>query len=117
MLFMGELNKENTNQEDTLISAGISRGYFTLVEGVYAPGILKAVFLAGGAGSGKSAVAKELFDVPPHSRTMSNLGLKVINSDREFEHLLKKGGYSLNLAKIPDDLFDFLTASYVQYKL
>lgn len=97
-------------QEETLITAGLRKGYFTLVEGVYDPGILKAVFLAGGPGSGKSAVAKELFDMPPEAKTMSNLGLKVINSDREFEHLLKNAGYSLNLAKMPDDLFDYLTS-------
>ena len=97
-------------QEETLISAGLRKGYFTLVEGVYDPGILKAVFLAGGPGSGKSAVAKELFDMPPEAKTMSNLGLKVINSDREFEHLLKKAGHSLDLAKMPDDLFDFVTS-------
>lgn len=107
---MGKLKKENTSQEDTLISAGLRRGYFTLVEGVYDPGILKAVFLAGGPGSGKSAVAAELFDVPPHSRTMSGLGLKVINSDREFEHLLKGAGYSLDLTKMSDDMFDFVTS-------
>ena len=39
-------------QEETLISAGLRKGYFTLVEGVYDPGILKAVGLAGGPGSG-----------------------------------------------------------------
>jgi predicted kinase len=97
-------------QEETLIKAGLRKGYFTLVEGVYDPGILKAVFLAGGPGSGKSAIAKELFNMPPEAKTMSNLGLKVINSDQEFEHLLKKAGYSLNLAKMPDDLFDFVTS-------
>lgn len=110
MLFMGKLKKENTSQEDTLISVGIEKGYFSLVEGVYDPGILKAVFLAGGPGSGKSAVAKELFDVPPGGRTMSMLGLKIINSDQEFEHLLKKAGYSLDLAKMSDDMFDFVTS-------
>ena len=107
---MSEIEKNDTVQEETLITAGLRSGYFNLVEGVYDPGILKAVFLAGGAGSGKSAVAKELFDVPPEARTMSNLGLKVINSDQEFEYLLKKAGYDLNLAKMTDDMFDLVTS-------
>ena len=33
-------------------------------EGVYDPGILKAFFMAGGPGSGKSHVATEIFDFP-----------------------------------------------------
>jgi len=107
---MSKTENNNVPQEDTLIKTGLRSGYFNLVEGVYDPGILKAVFLAGGPGSGKSAVAMELFDVPPHSRTMSNLGLKVINSDREFEHLLVKGGHGLNLDKMPDDLYDKITS-------
>ena len=35
-----------------------------LNEGVYDKGILKAVFMAGGPGSGKSFVAKQLFGIP-----------------------------------------------------
>jgi hypothetical protein len=35
-----------------------------LNEGVYDPGILKAFFMAGGPGSGKSYVATEIFDFP-----------------------------------------------------
>ena len=35
-----------------------------LEEGVNDPGILKAVFLAGGPGSGKSYVASGLFGIP-----------------------------------------------------
>ena len=44
-------------------------------EGVYAPHIFKAVFLAGGPGSGKSFVA---------GRALGGLGLKVSNSDDPF---------------------------------
>ncbi len=61
-----------------------------LKEGVYDPNIFKAVFLAGGPGSGKSWVA---------GKTMGGLGLKVINSDDPFEKYLKKEGLSL---KMPD---------------
>ena len=61
-----------------------------LKEGVYDPNIFKAVFMAGGPGSGKSWVA---------SRTTGGLGLKVINSDDPFEIYLKQEGLSL---KMPD---------------
>ena len=54
-----------------------------LQEGVYDPNIFKAIFLAGGPGSGKSYVAK---------RTLGGQGLKVVNSDDAFEKLLKKAG-------------------------
>ena len=59
-----------------------------LKEGVYDPNIFKAVFLAGGPGSGKSFIA---------GRTMGGLGLKVINSDDAFERYLKQEGLSLKM--------------------
>ena len=62
-----------------------------LLEGIYDPNIFKAVFLAGGPGSGKSYVV---------SKVVSGLGLKVINSDEPFERYLIKAGLSL---KMPDD--------------
>ena len=57
-------------------------------EGVYDPNIFKAVFLAGGPGSGKSFVA---------GKAMGGLGLKIINSDDAFERYLKKEGLSLKM--------------------
>jgi len=65
-----------------------------LQEGVYDPHIFKAIFLAGGPGSGKSYIAK---------KTTSGLGLKVVNSDPHFERLIKGAGLSLNM---PDAEFD-----------
>ena len=59
-------------------------------EGVYDPNIFKAVFMAGGPGSGKTHIA---------DRTAGGLGLKAINSDDPFEIYLKKAGLSL---KMPD---------------
>jgi len=106
---MAKSKKETNIQEDTIISAGLSRGYFSLVEGVFDPGILKCIFTAGGPGSGKSAVAANLFDFAPDSKTLSALGLKPVTSDAAFVHLLKKAGIPLNLAKIPDDLFKQIT--------
>ena len=62
-----------------------------LLEGIYDPNIFKAVFLAGGPGSGKSYVV---------SKVVSGMGLKVINSDEPFERYLTKAGLSL---KMPDE--------------
>ena len=61
-------------------------------EGVNDPGILKAFFMAGGPGSGKSYVAGELFGIPKagFSTVSYDLGLKLVNSDQAFELLLKK---------------------------
>ena len=60
-----------------------------ITEGVYDPNIFKAFFLAGGPGSGKSWVS---------ARTLSGMGLKVINSDDIFAAALKKENMSLNFA-------------------
>ena len=54
-----------------------------LVEGVYDKNIFKAIFLAGGPGSGKSYVAKA---------STGGMGLKMVNSDDQFEYLLDKEG-------------------------
>ena len=59
-----------------------------LKEGVYDPNIFKAVFMAGGPGSGKSWIA---------GKTAGGLGLKIINSDYAFERYLKKEGLSLKM--------------------
>jgi shikimate kinase len=59
-----------------------------LSEGLYDPGIFKAFFLAGGPGSGKSFVARNLF---------TGTGLKFVNSDTFFEKNLKDAGLSLTL--------------------
>ena len=56
-------------------------------EGVNDPGILKAVFLAGGPGSGKTFVTRGLFGIPK-TITLSAYGLKVVNSDTELERML-----------------------------
>ena len=69
-----------------------------LQEGVNDPSILKAFFMAGGPGSGKSFVAKELFALPKSDDfgTVSyDNGLKLVNSDAAFELLLKKAGIDM----------------------
>jgi len=65
-----------------------------LQEGLYDPNIFKAIFLAGGPGSGKSYVAR---------KATGGTGLKSVNSDEAFEHLLKKAGLSL---KMPPEEFE-----------
>ena len=56
-----------------------------LQEGLYDPNIFKAIFLAGGPGSGKSLVA---------GKSTVGTGLKMVNSDPVFERLLVKAGLS-----------------------
>ena len=79
-----------------------------LVEGVNDPGILKAVFLAGGPGSGKTYVAKGLFGIPDRVN-VSQTGMKMVNSDKELKYLLNKFGFGTDLDSLPDEVFANLT--------
>ena len=79
-----------------------------LVEGVNDPGILKAVFLAGGPGSGKTYIAKGLFGIPERVN-VSQTGMKMVNSDKELKFLLNKYGFGTNLDALPDEVFANLT--------
>ena len=87
-----------------------------LTEGVYDKSILKAIFMAGGPGSGKSYVAKGLFGIPDSMPTSTMYGLKVVNSDTEFEHYLRKFGFEtvgsnkLELDKWPKEVWDQIGA-------
>ena len=80
-------------------------------EGVYDPGIFKAIFLAGGPGSGKSFVGNELVGIPQGGFSGINMsfapsGVKLVNSDPEFEFFLKKIGIDpKNLANMTDEEF------------
>jgi len=62
--------------------------FHELQEGLYDPNIFKAFFLAGGPGSGKSYVAM---------KSTGGTGLKSVNSDDAFEHMLTKAGLSLKM--------------------
>lgn len=79
-----------------------------LTEGVDDPSVLKCIFMAGGPGSGKSTVAKELFDLPSDIN-VNHYGLKVINSDIEFEKMLLKMNISTDLSKLSREDFEKLT--------
>lgn len=82
-----------------------------LNEGVHDPGILKAFFMAGGPGSGKSFVATELFDFPKGAMSSVSYatGLKLVNNDNAFEKAIKEAG--LDIGKLGEyakdkDLWD-----------
>jgi hypothetical protein len=64
-----------------------------LEEGINDPAIFKAVFIAGGPGSGKSFVVQK--------SALQAIGFVVINSDIAFERALKKAGLKSN----PEDIF------------
>ena len=77
-----------------------------LTEGVNDKGIFKAVFMAGGPGRGKSFMAQNIFGIP-EKQTTSISGLKVVNSDKYFMHILKKHGFDPTmLAAYPDSWFE-----------
>ena len=85
-----------------------------LLEGVYDPGIFKAFFLAGGAGSGKSYSAEKATGSAAGKfewhEDMNKLkpgktgpfGLKVVNSDEQLEFGLMKAGMSLDMKSYTD---------------
>ena len=66
--------------------------HFELMEGVNDPSIFKAIFLAGGPGSGKSFVVGKT--------ALQALGFRLINSDKPFEKGLAKAG----LTSDPEDI-------------
>jgi len=85
-----------------------------VLEGIYDPGILKAVFMAGGPGSGKSYTAKEIFQgnsiEGATNQAGTQMGLRIINSDPAFEMYLKKAGVDPSeLASLPEEEFQALT--------
>ena len=64
-----------------------------LEEGVNDPAIFKAVFLAGGPGSGKSFIVGKT--------GLTSLGFKVVNSDDAFEKAMAKAGMEMD----PENIF------------
>ena len=88
----------------------------TLLEGVYDPGIFKAFYLAGGAGSGKSYAAEKATGSAAgkfewHSSMKKKMkpgktgpyGLKVVNSDEQLEFGLMKAKMHTDFTKYSDD--------------
>lgn len=80
-----------------------------LTEGIHDKGILKAVFMAGGAGSGKSTVSSYILDYDKDQliNTMTQSGLKISNIDIPYVVLLKKIGVDpRRLSELPKEEFD-----------
>jgi len=69
------------------------KDYLEISEGVNDPAIFKAVFLAGGPGSGKSFIVGKT--------GLTSMGFKVVNSDDAFEAAMKKAGMEMS----PDNIF------------
>jgi hypothetical protein len=79
-----------------------------LKEGVYDPGILKCIFMAGGPGSGKSKVTDEIFGLGHGLTRVNAAGIKIVNSDTAFEQQLKKNGIDpKDLARIEKEEPEF----------
>jgi len=77
-----------------------------LSEGINDPNIFKAIFMAGGPGSGKSTIANLMFgidrDLVKSKRgpiNYSSLGLKFASSDEILERLAKVKGISLDMLR------------------
>ena len=84
--------KQNAKEPMKSVKPGELMKENLLSEGVNDKHIFKAVFLAGGPGSGKSSVVDAIFNNPDESqvKSLTSTGLKVINLDIAFEYLKKK---------------------------
>jgi len=90
-------------------------GMKLIKEGVEDKGILKAIFLAGGPGSGKTWVTRGLYGIPK-KMNFSAGGLKLVNQDTELEMLLKKYFGTTDLDNMPEELFIDVTGVDFQEK-
>jgi cytidyltransferase-like protein len=85
------LDRKESNEYQKRAVKGFKAGRTQLNEGINDPGKLKAIFLAGGPGSGKDFVMNSI---------LQGEGLKEVNSDIAFEYLMKKNGLDLEM---PDE--------------
>ena len=79
----GPIDKDETSL-DWGKRAGMNESEESVEEGVNDPAIFKAIFLAGGPGSGKSFTVGKT--------ALTSLGFKIVNSDDKFEAALDKAG-------------------------
>lgn len=80
-----------------------------LAEGIQDKGILKVIFMAGAAGSGKSTVSSFLLDYDKDQplNTMTQTGLKISNIDIPYTVILKQLGINpKELNKLPEEEFN-----------
>ena len=85
------LDKKGSNEYQKKAVKGFKAVRTQLNEGINDPGKLKAIFLAGGPGSGKDFVMNSV---------LQGEGLREVNSDVAFEYLMKKNGLDLEM---PDE--------------
>jgi len=95
------VDKEVRINEDTILEIGDKIQLIS--EGINDKNILKAVFLAGGPGSGKSFIAENMFGT---KRGISPFGVKVINSDYFFELGLKKEKLPPFIVETGSEIYD-----------
>ena len=102
--FLDKYKDEILDYLNGIDSADFDKSLFEglVEEGINDPGILKAFFMAGGPGSGKSYVASELFGFPKTgiSSVSYATGLKLVNNDNAFERAIKDAG--LEVSKLAD---------------
>ena len=91
-------------------------GMRLIKEGVDDKGILKAIFLAGGPGSGKTWVTRGLYGIPKKYNFSPGHGLNLVNQDTELEMLLKKYFGTTDLDNMPEELFVDITGVDFQEK-
>ena len=82
------LDKKGSNDYQKRAVKGFKAVRSQLNEGINDPGKLKAIFLAGGPGSGKDFVMNS---------ALAGEGLREINSDNAFEYLMKKHGLDMEM--------------------
>jgi hypothetical protein len=85
------LDKKGSNEYQKRAVKGFKAVRTQLNEGINDPGKLKAIFLAGGPGSGKDFVMNSV---------LQGEGLREVNSDVAFEYLMRKNGLDLEM---PDE--------------
>jgi len=87
------MKKKNGKKVPNCVPEELEEGV-NVEEGVNDPAIFKAIFLAGGPGSGKSFVVGKT--------ALSALGMRVVNVDDAFELAMKKAGLSLKTDTFTD---------------
>lgn len=82
------LDQKGSNEYKGKTMKGFKAVRAQLNEGINDPGKLKAIFLAGGPGSGKDFVMNS---------ALAGEGLREVNSDNAFEYLMKKHGLDMEM--------------------
>jgi predicted kinase len=107
--YMGaEISIPQTKKEPTKATAfdlSPKLNEILLNEGLNDKHIFKAIFLAGGPGSGKSSVVDAIFNNPDQAqvKSLTSTGLKVVNLDRAYEYLKAKHKLPVDAEEMTDE--------------